>query len=101
MRLTEEDYDSLVRQAMDCANAGVSTICVDLGTDEFHVTVDVETEGYHDDDYFNGRGEYITTSAHCYVIDYDQTVYVDEETEVAVDFDIDRFVRLVEELLKT
>lgn len=101
MRLSDEQYDDLANQAADYADAGVSTVSIDLGVDKFYVTCETETEGYCEDDYFNGTGGWITENACCRVTDYDQTVYVDEETEEPIDFDIDKFEQMVEKILIT
>lgn len=99
MKLTEEQYQSLAEQAADYADAGITSCSVDIGEDTFSVSC--ETEGYCEDDYFNGTGGMIMENACCRVTDYDQTVFIDEDTEVAVDFDINGFERRVEKLLIT
>lgn len=99
MKLTEDDYMALANDAADYANAGVVTVSIDIGADNFCVSCETETEGYCEDDYFNGTGGWITEDAYCRVTDYGQSVCVDEDTEVAVDFDINKFERMVEKIL--
>lgn len=99
--LTDDHYSRLAEEASNYSNEGVSTVYENMGNDDFYVSFDIETEGYSEDDYFNGTGGYVVTSAVCHVTDFSQTLFVDEDTEIPVEFDINRFERDVEKLLIT
>lgn len=69
MKLYERDYAELARKCADCANAGISAVSVEKKDETLILTVDVTVEGYTEDDYYNGTGAFIPTTAQCRILD--------------------------------
>lgn len=69
MTLTDKDYENMAVACTECVNAGISRVSVDKGDLAVILTVDVEVDGYREDDYYNGTGYFIPTAAVCRVID--------------------------------
>jgi len=90
MELTEKDYRRLADDAGGYCDAGFCSVYLETDEDNFSVDFEIETEGYREDDYFNGTGGSIVTDARCYV----------KRTDIPR-FDADRFERMVEKNLIT
>lgn len=103
MTLTNKQYEDLAGRALDYVDAGVSTISIPVcgGNDAFIVWFEIRTDGYDEDDYYNGTGGHVTTCAVCRVSDYSRSVIVSDDDVERVEFDTDRFERMVEKELIT
>lgn len=78
MTLTDKDYENMAVACTECVNSGISKVSVDKGNIAIILTVDVEMEGYREDDYYNGTGYFIPTAAACRVIDIEYDICEDD-----------------------
>lgn len=99
VRLTDEQYAALASEACEYYDGLPATVAADLGYDRFRVTFTLDIRGHSE----WGTDGFTVTSAVCRVSDYDEAVWADagDEEMQPVEFDPDRFERMVEDMLLT
>lgn len=81
MELTSTDY----RAIAECIETGDNYIEYPKADDIICITCTLEVEGYEENDYFNGTGDFIVTSKSLYVKNVES--YDGEGRDVPNDFD--------------
>lgn len=66
MKLTNEDYDKIAELMQE------NDLFIEFkkGSETLFIDYEIETDGYSEDDYFNGTGAFVTTSAEVRITDY-------------------------------
>ena len=81
MKLTDNDYDKIAELMQE------NESCIEFtkGSETLFIDYEIETDGYSEDDYYNGTGAFVTTSADVRITDY---VVENSDGEI-IDFKLD------------
>lgn len=86
MKLTSKDYIEIAEQI----EAGTGYVEYEKDNETISFEYEYETEGYVEDDYYNGTGAFIETSRELYVTNIESWDEEGDETEN--DFDQDKLI---------
>lgn len=80
--LESDDYDKIAREIF-LADETIGSLVVEIDGLEFDVCYELEVDGYRDDDYFTGTGNWVTTFFKFRLVGIN-VVYMDD---INVDYD--------------
>lgn len=66
MKLTDKDYEAMAELMED----GDSCIEYKKNGETLYIDYNIDTDGYTEDDYFDGTGAYVCTYANCRINEY-------------------------------
>lgn len=92
IKLEKEDYKVIAQAIVDCP-LDCTTEYVEINGIEFEVIFSKYTDGYIEDDYFNGTGAWVTTMA-------EVTIENISAGDINVEYNRHEIERITEEILK-
>lgn len=91
MKVTDTDYQNILAK-IDLQDDYPQEIEYEKGNETLFFTIQIRTDGYEEDDYFNGTGAFVATDID---IEIDNVSCDNEEGETPTDFDTEKLKNLV------